>query len=158
MEGVDSDFLRRVRYEYDQYELLSTAESSSARVLKQHVRGGLLGCLFIPILHLLNPLSKRALDLEKDKHRFPDFEAKAYELISETQVRTEICTALHNLPKTEIVTDTAFVQVVVGVLNGPRLVEKFEIPNEPALFAIVAHHIKAHGLRSYCGGEGPTES
>ena len=75
-------------------------------------------------------------------------------VLNNAEIRNAIRNAFEELPKDEIVTEEIFVRVFTETLNDDDLRQRFDIPLDPVLFAMVGYGIFKMGIREYCGGNG----
>jgi hypothetical protein len=147
-------FQKQVANEFYQYKSLNDAESISVEELKRGFRGTGFGCLFSPLMSLLDRFGKNTLRKEREKRNYDDFEIKTHSLLGQSEIREAIRNAFEELPKNEIVTEETFVRVFTETLSQDELRQRLDIPLDPILFAMVGYGIFKKGIREFCGGGG----
>jgi hypothetical protein len=139
------EFKAKVREEYYSYKSLEEIRKIPVRDTEKGFRGSLFGCLFIPLIRLLDPYGKKIIR-QKYEENYSPYRSQVDAIVQNDLMKSSLCSALRDLPNTEIVTEDVFINVLTDTLIEPQL----ETPPIPALYALVGNKIFALGVRSFC--------
>lgn len=144
------DFLEKVFKEFQFLQSTKELEKVSPDDLQEPFRNHFSGCLFIPLVRLIKPYQKKAL--EKVIRENSAFHREALDFLSEPEIKKAICRSLNNFPKKEILTTEKFLKLITETLTEKRLRKKFVIPLDPKVFSFVAFEIFEMGIENFCDG------
>lgn len=140
------DFQKQV---FSEYKTAKSLKESSNRV-KEDRQNNKKGCLSVPMLILAEFAINKAAKSERRKKNYAESEREARELLRQKEVSDRVCETIAEISRKEILTEEKFVNNFTAALFRSDLANRFVIPENAVLYALMATEIYKTGLNNYC--------
>ncbi len=141
-----NDFQKNV---YNDYEGIKSIKRTSERV-KDAFENGKKGCLYLPIAIFTNFAVKKGVHHERRKRNYNGVEREVGELLRQQEIAGKICEVISVINRTDILTEEKFVYEFTASIFKTKLADRFIIPEQSFLYAMMANEIFNIGLEKFC--------
>lgn len=141
-----TDFQKKV---FATYELIKGLDKSSNRTTKsrENVRKG---CLSVPFSAVADLIVGKIIERERLKRNYAGNEREARELLRQKEISDRICETIANVNRREVLTKEKFVYELTAAFYRSDLANRFIIPENAMLYAMMATEVFSIGLENFC--------
>jgi hypothetical protein len=141
-----NNFQKRV---FDEYKLIKGFEISQNRINETRLNKK-NGCLTAPVSFLADLFVGKILQSEQQKRDYSENMRKAKDYLNQKEIIDKICNAINTDSKARILTEEEFTNKLTEILFQSETANKYAIPENHILYALMSVEIINLGVESFC--------
>ncbi len=140
------DFQKKV---FAEYKTVKALKESSDKINKGREKEK-KGCLYVPIFMFTELVVSKAVKSERRKKNYAENEREARELLRQKEIADRVCEMIAKISRKEILTEEKFVNDLTAALYQSDLANRFVIPENALLYAMMTTEVYNIGLENFC--------